>query len=78
VALPQLADDPRHGCLSRRRRAFDLVPVVVAVLEFPDAGKRIMSGSFPLRAMAWTRGVAVDVDGVFWYTKHVLYTLVWN
>jgi hypothetical protein len=23
------------------------------------------------------RGVAVTVDGVFWYAKHVLYTLVW-
>jgi hypothetical protein len=51
VALPQLADDPRHGCLSRGRRAFDPVPVVVVVLEFPDAWERMMSGSFPLGAM---------------------------
>jgi hypothetical protein len=33
-----------------------------------------------LRVLAWGRARAkrgVDVDGVFWYTKHVHYTLVW-
>jgi hypothetical protein len=27
---------------------------------------------YPVRSLDWA-----DVDGVFWYTKHVHYTLVW-